>query len=495
MRALALLTLFWLAFLPALRGDDQVVERFDGHNSLTTADFTVPNHWEIRWHSAQVLSVGIIRLDNSVVAGASGLNNGSLYLPHGGTFRLRVKGGDSIPWDVAVVALGPISATAPPDTTDNPEADSFYVPTAGPEEADATNAVPEETEPTPTPIPSPTPTPTPKPTPLPTHLTAAQQQAIVVVKGDRAQGAGFLIQTPAGPVVVTTISLVSDNANLNITTKNGAQIRATNLQGAIDRDLAMIGVEDASDPKLPVATDVANTVRPGDAVLTTAPAATAAAPPDAVAHVFAVGPQRIEIDNLWKHAVPGGPILEAATGKIVGVVSAAAPPLDTNDLDRVPFAARDAEGVHLTKYFGLRLDTVAGWQNYDWKRLSVETAFLSQFHEHSRNLDSYLHAGSIKLWTSDDKIKTANDNFVQDSAGGDTAQRMAALRSLLFDLGVMAYTDMDQIQQPANFYSYDRQRARDEIAYRQALKAELDNFSGNLGGFSDVTRRDNPPTN
>jgi hypothetical protein len=48
---------------------------------------------------------------------------------------------------------------------------------------------------------------------------------------------------------------------------------------------------------------------------------------------------------------------------------------------------------------------------------------------------------------------------------------------------------MDAIQQPDNFYSFDQQRAKDEIAYRKALKKELDNLSSNVSQMSSMPRQ------
>lgn len=496
MRVLFLLSLFWLGAIPAAWADEQMVERFDGHNSLTTADFNVPDHWEIRWQSAQALSVGIIRLDNSVVAGASGMNSGSLYIPRGGTYRIRVVGGDPIPWDITVFSLGPIAATTA-DATNNTGSSSFYVPTPGPEEADSTNAAsgPTAAAPPASETNSP-PVAPPPPPPVATQLTTEQERAIVTVKGDRAQGAGFLLKTPTGLVVITNLSLISDNPRLDLITEAGSEMKMTSVQGAPDRDLVMIGVVDDAYAKLEAATDLASAVQAGDTVLTSTDGS-AVTPPPRTAQVITLTPQRIDLDGFPNHGDNGGPILEAKSGQVIAVVASAPRLQSTTDLDKMPFPNRETMATNSTSYFGLRLDTVTNWETYDWKRLAIETEFLDEFHQRSRCLDSYLNGRNNdnrpigKLWQSDDKIKTANDNFLQASAGGDSEQRMDSLRSLIFELSDVAGTDLDQIQQPSNFYTYDQQRARDEIAYRQGLKNELDYFSNNVNRFNGVARRNN----
>jgi hypothetical protein len=492
MRALFFLILCWLAATRAVWADEQLIERFDGHNSLTTSDFNVPNHWEIRWHSDQALSIGIIRLDNTVVAGASGMTSGSLYLPRGGTFRLRVKGEDPIPWDIAVVSLGP-APTAPAATANGAET-GFYAPTVGPEETASTNGEAEEAVP-PAPEPTASPTPTPTPTPLPTQLSPAQQHALVTVKGDRAQGTGFLLETSSGPVVVTTFHLIANNPNLALLSADGTELKMTTLRGATDRDLVMIGVEDKADAPLEAATDMGNEVQPGDAVLTSAsgtdPSSTG------VTQVKALLPASLDLGDFPDHGDVGGPVIEARSGKVIAVVDAIPRVAASTDLDKAPFATRDAASAHSMSYFGLRLDTAAGWETYDPNRLALETAFLDAFHQRSRCLDSYLNGRNkdnrplAKFYQNDDKIKTAIGNFVQRSAGGDASQVNESLRSLLFELGTVADIDLDQIQQPANFYTFDQQRAQDEIAYRQAIKTEIDFYGNNLNRFAVVARRNN----
>jgi hypothetical protein len=52
----------------------------------------------------------------------------------------------------------------------------------------------------------------------------------------------------------------------------------------------------------------------------------------------------------------------------------------------------------------------------------------------------------------------------------------------------LADSDMAAIQKSANFYSFDQQRARDEIAYRKALKAELDQINSDVNRLGSLPR-------
>ena len=477
------------AVVSAARADDgQLVQRFDGHDSLTTSDFTVPDGWEVRWRSDQVLSVGVIRLDNTVVAGATGRGTGSLYVPQGRQYRLRVKGENPIPWDVAVYAL------PPPDAAGTEAPSSYYIPTAGPaftpakpavqpappttnSTAASTNAAAAVTDTNGASATAPT---------LPTQLTADQARAVVEVKGTRAEGAGFLLKTATGPVVVTSLRLISNNPDLEILTKSGSEVKILNLQAAPDRDLVMIGIQDQGYAYLEL--DTSATVQTGDALLT-------ATTTNASVPVQGVTEHQLEFRHL--RAPPGGPLVLASTGRALAMVDSLPRTPITARINSDSFPDREAGVVRSATTVGLRLDTVPQWIACPWNQFNTETKFLDDFHQHSRCLDSYLngdsdHNGSnTKIFLTDEKIKSANDTFVQEAAESDRAGRNDAMRTLLFELGLVADTDVDQISRPENFALFDRQRAKDELTYRQALKAQIEGYTSDVTRFDAVVHRDN----
>jgi hypothetical protein len=50
---------------------------------------------------------------------------------------------------------------------------------------------------------------------------------------------------------------------------------------------------------------------------------------------------------------------------------------------------------------------------------------------------------------------------------------------------------VDQIQNLSNFYSFDKDRAQEELAYRKALRAELDANGDVIERLGDQPRTDN----
>jgi S1-C subfamily serine protease len=327
-------------------------------------------------------------------------------------------------------------------------------------------------------------------------LTEDQARAVVLIAGDNAEGTGFLVKTAAGPVVVTNLHVISNNPNLKITTNTGQQITVLSLMGASDRDLAMIAIKDDNYSYLPLAADVSGTAQPGDEVITPGNSEGGDVVLNTDGKVLGIGPEKVEFDNPIYHGNSGGPVFHRKSGEVLGVVTEAEKVDVSDDLDKTSFANRNSAIGGSMRYFGLRVDTVPNWEPYDWQRFQGETAFLDQFDKRSRCLDSYLNTPNDNkpdsiLYLQDDKIVKADASYFDQANGADGSQKIDALREWMSDLEGLVETDMDTIQQADNFYSFDQQRARDEIAYRKALKKELDNISTNISRMSSLPRGNN----
>jgi S1-C subfamily serine protease len=333
----------------------------------------------------------------------------------------------------------------------------------------------------------------PVPAVVSNKLTTDQARAVVLIKGDNVEGTGFLVKTADGPVVVTNIHVISNNPNLKITTNTGTTITILSYKGATDRDMAMIAIKDGNYSYLTLATDISGTVQPGDEVITPGNSEGGEVMLNTDGKVLGIGPNRVEFDNPVYHGNSGGPIFHVKSGKVIGLVTEAVKVDVSDELDKASFANRNSAIGHSMRYFGLRLDTVGNWESYDWRRFQNETAFLDQFDKRNRCLDCYLNAPDDNkpedtLWLDDDKIKKANSSFFSQTSGADISQQMDAARQWLSDMYGVANTDMDAIQEPKNFYAFGQLRAKDAIAYRKALKAELDTRSDNISQLAGMPR-------
>jgi S1-C subfamily serine protease len=328
------------------------------------------------------------------------------------------------------------------------------------------------------------------------HLTEAQASAVVLVKGDNAEGTGFLVKTRDGPVIVTNIHVISNNPNLKITTNTGSPITILSYRGADDRDLAMIGIKDGAYNYLDLASDVSGIVQPGDEVITPGNSEGGEVMLNTDGKVLGIGPQRIEFDNPVYHGNSGGPVFHVKSGKVIGVVTEAVKVDVSDELDKASFANRNSAIGRSMRYFGLRIDTIPNLEPLDWRRFQNETAFLDQFDKRSRCLDCYLNAPNDDkpedtLWRDDRDIVKTNDEFFELANGADTSQQMNADRVMWAEFNDIAASDLAAIQDPNNFYSYDRLRAADEAAYRTALKAELREINTNVSRLGALPRTNN----
>jgi V8-like Glu-specific endopeptidase len=328
-------------------------------------------------------------------------------------------------------------------------------------------------------------------------LTEDQARAVVLIKGDTAEGTGFLVKTASGPVVVTNIHVISNNPNLKITTNTGAALTIVSTKGATDRDLAEIAIKDGDYKYLELANDISGTVQPGDEVITPGNSEGGEVMLNTDGKVLGIGPDRLEFDNPIYHGNSGGPVFHVKSGKVIAVVTEAIKVDTSNALDKASFANRSSAIGHSMRYFGMRLDTVPAWEAFDDRRFQNETAFLDQFDHRSKCLDCYLNAPNDSkpedvIWREDKEILKDNDEFFAQAGGGaDIAQQVNADRIMWSEFNDIAGTDMDTITKPENFYSFDRTRAADEAAYRKAIRAELKEISNNVGRLGSLPRTNN----
>ncbi len=471
----------WIA-ASLCRAEEKVVQTFSGSGpKTTTAPFTVHDSWELRWGpQPDYMTVTVIAPDGSVVAGAAGMQPGSLYLPKGGTYALVVhryvdKAG---PWEIDVVDGVPPEAAAAKGLSAN------YAP---PSDLVATNAPPSVAV-----SPAATNAPASIPTLASTSATLAEERAhaVVVIKGDVAEGTGFLVHGPDGPAVITNIHVLSANPNVKIFTTTGQQVAITGLKGASDRDLAMVSIQDNHYSYLDLATDIAGTVQNGDEVVTPGNSEGGEVVLDARGTVLGVGPERIEFSNPIYHGNSGGPVFHTKSGKVIAVVTQAMKVRADNEIDKASLANKNSAITGTMRYFGLRIDTVPKWETYDWAQFLNQTAFIDKFHDVTRCLDSFMNGARYEqahvastdeygppnamYYMKNAKLVAAHDNFHHLTTDADQSQRLDATREIIMDLDGVASTDLAPIQNAGNFYAYEEVRAQQELKYRQALQKEIE---------------------
>jgi S1-C subfamily serine protease len=314
---------------------------------------------------------------------------------------------------------------------------------------------------------------------------------VVLIKGDVAEGTGFLARTANGPVVITNLHVVSGNPNLKIITAGGEQIVPLSMQGASDRDLAMFAIQDNKYSYLELATNVDQTAHVGDATIIPGNSEGGEVTLKTKGSVVGIGPQRVEFDNPIYHGNSGGPVMDTNCGKVVAVATGAIRMSPTDDLDKNSFASSNSAIKGPMRYFGLRVDTVPSWQNYDQDQFVQEGVFLKSFHLESRALDSYMNGATYertgvasaegypdsKFYLTNEKIRTADQSWRHAAEGDD---KQTALQELIWTLGTLANGDVGAVQNPLTFYHYDQEMAIHELAYRKALITQIGNLQSSV---------------
>jgi len=490
MRALAFFILMCLLSGVGF-AQEKVVQTFQGSGALTTSAFQVQDKWEVRWESKAPLAVTVLSSDGTVVAGASAWK-GSLYLPKGGSFYLQVDQSGSSQersWAITVVEVG--TGTVANGQKSPIDYIPPQLPPAPPANTIASTAAP--SSPAPPSVPAAA---TPPANPAPASSIDDLAHAVVVIKGDVAEGTGFLVHTAEGPAVVTNLHVISANPNIRILTTTGEQIKTLSLKGASDRDLAMFMIQDNHYTYLDLATDIRDTVQTGDEVITPGNSEGGEVVLDTKGTVLGIGPERVEFSNPIYHGNSGGPVFHTKSGKVLAVVTQAMKVDISNAVDKASHDNKNSAISGAMRYFGLRVDTVPKWEPYEWSRFLNETTFLKEFHDQSRCLDSFMNGAGYEkahvvstdefghpdshYYLKNDKIQTASDTYHKLTVDTDKSQQLDAVRELIMDLEGLADADMPAIQNPANFYSFDALRAEYEIKYRKALRAEIDNIGGKV---------------
>jgi S1-C subfamily serine protease len=483
------------------RGEEKIVEMFDGATTQTTGTFAVSDKWELRWHNASTLTLTVVNSTGTIVAGTTATADGSLYQPGGGTFYLQILGTPAPgarTWHVDVVELGPGTAVAsttdyvPPAIVPSPSQKPAPLVTGAltltnaPASATTTGAAPAASS----------------AALAPAHLTEAQTRAIVLVQGDVGQGTGFLTHDQAGaPVVITNNHVLFANPNVRITTAEGRQIPVLAYRGATDRDLMMLSIKDDHYAYLDTAKNVDQLVHEDDQVLTPGNSEGGGVFLDTSGEIRAIGPDQIEISNPIFHGNSGGPVLQVASGKVVGVVTRGEAVHARDQLDAASLANSNSAISGSMRYFAERIDTVPAWETYDLSRFLAETTFLHDFHKQSRMLDSMLNGlryeqahlpvttgdegylPSSRVFLNDPHLRALSETYNEQAHDADKSQQMDAARELYSDLADYASANMDEIKNPANFYQFDRVRAKEEISYRQHLIDELGNVGDRIGNL------------
>jgi len=309
------------------------------------------------------------------------------------------------------------------------------------------------------------------------------------------------MHSPEGNFVVTTLHLLAANPNVKITTNTGEDIPVSSLKGAADRDLVYFTLAGHPAAALPLAPDSAS-LQIGDQVIIPAIDRRDNSIMGRIGKVIGTSPRQIDFDTRLGSNSEGEPVINVKNGNVLAMVGAVKR-VDLSDTIAQAWPANPAPGsAAIIPYYGLRLTEIKAWENIDPARFLSETQTLKQFHTDTRCLDSYLNSRHHRspeevdanphpvgaYYLNNQKIHDAVDTYRRFSGGADQNQRLDATRELLLDLIGVADTDVDTLQAWNSPYAYNRAWAQEELAYRKAIRKELDTLTDNIARLDIIAR-------
>ena len=252
--------------------------------------------------------------------------------------------------------------------------------------------------------------------PPPRALSAEQMASVVFIAGDRGTGTGFVAKIRDIPCVVTNLHVLGNNEEFKVKTLGGEPLAVQGISAAIGRDIALlriVGPLPAGLAPLPLAPDVVKAAQEGDAVVVAGDRLGAGITAQTGGRLVGFGPARVEVSATFQNGNDGGPIINLATGEVLGVAtyalsaivdadtllqartsglsSVSAPRLQTSRGGVIPADARWSGYFRTdTRWFGYRLDSVSNWEAIDWNKWHAQMARLGEFQAASQALLAFL---------------------------------------------------------------------------------------------------------
>lgn len=156
------------------------------------------------------------------------------------------------------------------------------------------------------------------------HRHAASQsvpQAVVIVEGDAGVGSGFVTVLAGELVVVTNAHVIVGNRQIRLRSITGERIPFKDIRLGISKDLAVLPLYEWAGPVLAVQEGVARTVTIGTEIAAYGNSGGEGVVTQTVGQVSGIGPEKVEVTADIVGGNSGGPVVLAASGRVVAVAT------------------------------------------------------------------------------------------------------------------------------------------------------------------------------
>lgn len=211
------------------------------------------------------------------------------------------------------------------------------------------------------------------------EFVRAHSSAMVIISDQDGGGSGFLCRVQSRPMLLTNIHVLAASPSLKFTNLQGQPVRVGRGFVAVGRDVAALEVPE--DPGILEMHPTPGDVKVGDEIFVLGNADAAGVVRPIAGRVVGVGPDLVEVDAPFIPGNSGSPIVDKATGKVIGVAAYLTVRTDK-------FAKGQEEKV--VRRFGYRIDGIATWQPVDWKVFFGEQKRLTTIQELTASLAGFI---------------------------------------------------------------------------------------------------------
>jgi hypothetical protein len=311
-------------------------------------------------------------------------------------------------------------------------------------------------------------------------------KAMVIIKGEHAQGSGFIVKKNGQLCVATNQHVLSGNSNFTITGVDGTKYPTTGaLFGAVDYDVAMLRIPAAAnfitiddnsdaDAKIDDTVQVLGNADGGGVVTKIA------------GKLLGIGPDLVEVNAKFIPGNSGSPIIDLATHKVIGIATYIKTVYTQTELEK----AADAPPV---RWFGYRLDTIKQWETLDWPRFSSEATRLEEIQTRTSSFVQLFQLLAAKTPTSahlkDSNIDLAYTSFFQseERAIADNNKRdvLFALKTLISTLTPFLDNDTSAMSD-LKLYSFHANELKAQTQIREVVRHGFQDTLANIENMSNA---------
>jgi len=334
--------------------------------------------------------------------------------------------------------------------------------------------------------------PTAKPTARRLTTAASMDEflkSMVIIKGERGQGSGFIVKKNGQLCVATNQHVLSGNSNFTITGVDGTKYPTNGaLFGAVDYDVAMLRIPDAknfitiddnsdADAKIDDVVQVLGNADGGGVVTKIA------------GKLLGIGPDLVEVDAKFVPGNSGSPIIDTTTRKVIGIATYVKNVYTQSELDK----AADAPPV---RWFGYRLDTIKQWETLEWPRYTSEAVRVVEIKNRTDSFVQLFQLLAAKTPASahlkDSNVDVAYANFIkaEERAITDNNRRdvLSALRTLLNTLTPFLDNDTTALSD-LKLYSFHAAELKSQMQIREVIRK---GFQSTLVNVQNMTTAMDP---